>query len=299
MTEQKKPWFITIVPMAQCKNSKISPVIPSIKLNIPEAIVNHAVAFVLAEIGRDWLSIVGTYLVLYYSWPVCQPMVRPWLASRSELSSTRIVWLVNDSATEQATAAAPTAGPALGLPPAPEPASEAALNPMPEPMPEPMLVRQMLIGQIMTSMQEIGHRSRLALAQYLTSQGLQMAHWMVLHLLSESKALAAPGPTMRSLGDLVGMPPSSMTGVVDALDRHGFVERIGDNQDRRVIRLRITVAGEDFLGSIQHWMNIEYASVLSPLVKEDLMTLKQLFDRMLGHFRTLGDSKQGETKRGE
>jgi DNA-binding MarR family transcriptional regulator len=168
------------------------------------------------------------------------------------------------------------------------------------PPPLPLLAsgREQLIGQIMALMQEIGHHSRLSLAECLTTKGLQMAHWMVLHLLSEVKALGATGPTMRSLGDLVGMPPSSMTGVVDVLDKHGFVERVGDSQDRRVIRLRITTTGQDFLADIQHWMNTEYASVLSPLVEEDLMTLKQLFDRMLVHFRALGDRKLGETRQG-
>lgn len=65
-------------------------------------------------------------------------------------------------------------------------------------------------------------------------------------LLADSPAGASHGEIARALG--VGL--STVTGVVDRLVEHGFVERHTDPDDRRLSRVRITRAGSDLLDGL-------------------------------------------------
>ncbi len=49
--------------------------------------------------------------------------------------------------------------------------------------------------------------------------------------------------SMRELADRLQLDPSNVTGVVDALERRGLVERQADPDDRRVKRLALTEQG--------------------------------------------------------
>jgi DNA-binding MarR family transcriptional regulator len=53
-----------------------------------------------------------------------------------------------------------------------------------------------------------------------------------------------------SLGELskgMYLHPSTMTGLIDRLEKKGFVERYRDQEDRRVIKLRLTTGGEELV----------------------------------------------------
>jgi len=58
------------------------------------------------------------------------------------------------------------------------------------------------------------------------------------------RALAKEGPMItRALGGRFGVPVSTMTGLVDRMERKGLVRRIRGRRDRRAIELEATPAG--------------------------------------------------------
>jgi DNA-binding MarR family transcriptional regulator len=72
-------------------------------------------------------------------------------------------------------------------------------------------------------------------------------------------------PTMGELSSELGIPLSSATRMADGLVRARLVERSTDPKDRRVVRLRVTEGGSDFLETAEKYM-------------------KERVDQLLGHF---------------
>ncbi|GEP38102.1 putative transcriptional regulator, MarR family protein [Nocardioides psychrotolerans] len=71
---------------------------------------------------------------------------------------------------------------------------------------------------------------------------LTFARYEALRLLSFSSAGAMP---MTRLGSLLQVHPSSATSAVGRLERQGFVRRLGQDADRRVVLASIAEAGRN------------------------------------------------------
>jgi DNA-binding MarR family transcriptional regulator len=72
--------------------------------------------------------------------------------------------------------------------------------------------------------------------------GLSFARYEVLMLLSFSRRGSMP---MSRIGSLLQVHPTSATSAVDRLERQGFVRRVRDEQDRRVVLACVTNEGRE------------------------------------------------------
>lgn len=88
----------------------------------------------------------------------------------------------------------------------------------------------------------LGDPSRLALWEEL---GLTMAQLRVLYIVREEQ-----DATAGRIADRLGVRASTGTGIADRLVAQGLVERQGDEQDRRVVRILLTPLGEQVIGEI-------------------------------------------------
>ncbi|OLT06910.1 MarR family transcriptional regulator [Pseudonocardia sp. CNS-004] len=61
---------------------------------------------------------------------------------------------------------------------------------------------------------------------------------------------ASPGQSQQALAGVLGMPPSRLVGLVDALADRGLVERRRNRTDRRLYELHITEEGTEMLARI-------------------------------------------------
>jgi DNA-binding MarR family transcriptional regulator len=61
---------------------------------------------------------------------------------------------------------------------------------------------------------------------------------------------AEPGQSQQAVAQVLGMPPSRLVGLVDALADRGLVERRRNREDRRLHALHITGDGEAMLARI-------------------------------------------------
>lgn len=60
---------------------------------------------------------------------------------------------------------------------------------------------------------------------------------------------AASRPTMRELGEQLGLSSPAVTGLVDRLTDAGLARRVPDREDRRVTRLELTAQAHDLAAS--------------------------------------------------
>jgi DNA-binding MarR family transcriptional regulator len=106
--------------------------------------------------------------------------------------------------------------------------------------------------------------------------------WAETHGLSEGRLgvlfrLYRCGPT--PLGDLASdldTTPRNITGLVDHLERDGFVERVPDPEDRRSVRARLTDAGRTRIESIWKEAFEHQHEIAAGLNKEELAQLRHL-----------------------
>lgn len=76
--------------------------------------------------------------------------------------------------------------------------------------------------------------------------GLTGAQYNVLNILAES----TEGISQRALGDLLVVDRSNVTGLLDRLEKAGWVRRQDDPHDRRVYRVSLTAAGRELWGKV-------------------------------------------------
>ncbi len=77
--------------------------------------------------------------------------------------------------------------------------------------------------------------------ELLDPHGLTPFHWLVLCCLWEQDGL----PTSH-LGDRLCQVGGTLTGVIDRMEERGLVRRERDPEDRRVLRIWLTEAGQQF-----------------------------------------------------
>lgn len=77
--------------------------------------------------------------------------------------------------------------------------------------------------------------------------GLSQQQWSLLGVLNRS----GQGMTMTELGKNLLVTKANMTGMIDRLERDGFVSRHPDQFDRRVTKVLLTEKGMEFMKAIQ------------------------------------------------
>jgi DNA-binding MarR family transcriptional regulator len=99
----------------------------------------------------------------------------------------------------------------------------------------------------------------------------------ILHTLKSSET----PPTMGELSAELGLPLSSATRMADALVRAKFVERCDDPHDRRVVRLCITKAGNQFMHMAMSFMKGRIAQLLNRFTAEEQAQLLHLMNKLV------------------
>ncbi len=86
-----------------------------------------------------------------------------------------------------------------------------------------------------------------------------------------------PGPrTPAELADAAGVTRATMTGLVDTLERDGYVTREPDPVDRRMMSVRLTAKGDKFLREFLPGHFKVTAAILSTLTEAERKTFVQL-----------------------
>jgi DNA-binding MarR family transcriptional regulator len=119
-----------------------------------------------------------------------------------------------------------------------------------------------------------------AMNDRLGKHGLTPARAEVLWLLHRT------GPrTQRELSELLKCTPRNVTGLVDALDRAGFVERTAHPRDRRAIVVRLSEPGRSLITGWDTDREYGTAQLLGGVPADDLAVFSAVLDRILARLR--------------
>lgn len=90
-----------------------------------------------------------------------------------------------------------------------------------------------------------------------------------------------PGPrTPAELADAAKVTRATMTGLIDTLERDGYVKRVPDPVDRRMMSVLLTPKGEKFLIEFLPGHFKAIATLMSPLSEAERKTLVRLLGKI-------------------
>lgn len=99
---------------------------------------------------------------------------------------------------------------------------------------------------------------------------------------------ACGGPrTPAELADAAGVTRATMTGLIDTLERDGFVKREPDPDDRRMMSVLLTAKGDRFLNEFLPGHFKVIADVMSPLSEAERKSFVRLLTKVQAHIATL------------
>ena len=113
------------------------------------------------------------------------------------------------------------------------------------------------------------------LNQQLAKSSLTFPQYRVIRALGKFGAMP-----MNKLGEHMLVTPGNITGLVDRLERRGYIERVGAGTDRRIVTIKLTRKGEDSYQRtrIQHRRLVD--RVMRGLSKEEQLSLAGLLQRI-------------------
>ena len=126
----------------------------------------------------------------------------------------------------------------------------------------------LLARELRRHMQEL-----MAQEQWAIDAGFRPPCLGVLAVVAHAQPIS-----QRAIGDHLGLDASDVTGVVDILERAGFVERRRDPDDRRRHAVVLTVAGEQAAAHVAQLRSIAEDRVLGHLAADERARLVKLLD---------------------
>jgi len=90
------------------------------------------------------------------------------------------------------------------------------------------------------------------------------------------------------LGRRAGLEPSTMTGMLDRMERDGLVTREADPDDRRAQRIRLTTRGQDVRDPVLNIVDQTLDAAMEGVGDTEEERLKEMLRLVLGNCRRLG-----------
>jgi DNA-binding MarR family transcriptional regulator len=121
----------------------------------------------------------------------------------------------------------------------------------------------------------VGAHAAARFAERVAELGLTPPQVGLLGLIA-----ASPGQSQQAVAQVLGMPPSRLVGLVDALADRGLVERRRNRDDRRLHALHITDTGEATLADIATIGRAHDDALCRSLDPAERETLRALLSRI-------------------
>ncbi len=126
-----------------------------------------------------------------------------------------------------------------------------------------------LIEDISFIVHDLTRKAYAKIDEYLKKFGLVRSHAAILRLLKTNKELP-----MSELSEKIQVTKPNVTLLIDKLEKLGYVERVNASHDRRIILIKLSDAGDEFVESYVKKLHGYFTTMFSKLSSKDLGTFK-------------------------
>src|SRR6201999_3797954 len=139
---------------------------------------------------------------------------------------------------------------------------------------------------------EVQRLMRLYADKQAARHGITRAQWAVL-----AKVERAEGLKQTELAELMEMQPITLTRLIDKLCDNGWIERRGDENDRRVNRLYLRKAARPLLGKLSGLRSELTATALDGINPSDAHRLLAQLESIKENVRNAIQTTAGESRK--
>jgi DNA-binding MarR family transcriptional regulator len=144
-----------------------------------------------------------------------------------------------------------------------------------------------LVEQCLDELEPLIARQRKAVAAQGCLRAISNTHLHVLFLLTTDGPMA-----MGRLADQLDASMPGVSGIVDRMVGHGLVERLRDDDDRRLVVVRATSAGHAAVEEIDMVRRRQLARVLEMLEPSEQEAALRVFRKMRSAANQLNETKE-------
>jgi DNA-binding MarR family transcriptional regulator len=142
------------------------------------------------------------------------------------------------------------------------------------------------VDELWSQLRPVIAGERFALTERCHQLGLSMLH---LHLMS---LLEAKGPIpMSRIAELLGVGLPNATGLVSRMQERGVVDRLRDQDDRRVVVVGLTPSGRETLRDLELVRRRRLGLALAHLTTAQRHTLLRAIHTLRAAFETVGSKE--------
>ncbi len=105
--------------------------------------------------------------------------------------------------------------------------------------------------------------------------GVSIPQVLCLHFLKESENFCAPQGEIRKF---LSLNSSTVSGIIDRLEKKGYLARLANSEDKRVVNIALTAAGDALLSKIPSLLHEQLSSRLLQLSDEKLTKVEESLD---------------------
>lgn len=135
-----------------------------------------------------------------------------------------------------------------------------------------------LMGLILRMRQLFAQRQEFSLGEHSTSP---LQFWALCYIK------ANPAASMSEVAASLGLSTSSATQLTERLVKGGYLERLEDERDRRIVRLRVTRAGSIEMGAVQGVIRSRMRSLFVTLPPADLKQFVRIHRELIKNLEKL------------
>lgn len=118
---------------------------------------------------------------------------------------------------------------------------------------------------------------------------------MLLHYLHHKKRHGHTQVTLSSIGEELRLSPPSVTLLLNPLEKHGYLKRVRDLEDRRVVFAEISEKGSKAVQELYEQFLHNAKVMVHLLGEEDTRTFIDLMNKLTRLFRAYKDEQKQET----
>jgi DNA-binding MarR family transcriptional regulator len=129
---------------------------------------------------------------------------------------------------------------------------------------------------------------------YFSRYGISRSQWGVLRVLQRAERIGSAGVRLVDLGESLFVRPPSVSGLVDRMERLGYVARSASTKDLRSREIRLTREGHNLIDRIllNHATQIE--TLMRGLNAREQKQLIPLLERLISHLADMLGEKNME-----